>query len=196
MLRQRDPAAIDNGFSPRYHFIMEARNELTGELAIDLANTLRFARDGGAVDLLADEDGRARWLRGAGGPDAVGPSQLATLRGHVRALLAAAVARRVLPPAAVTAVNRASAAAPQFVQLEAGELVVRYHASPADAFLADIATSAVGLVGGPDRDRLRRCEAPGCGRWFLASRPRQTWCSPACGNRARLARFHERRRVA
>jgi predicted RNA-binding Zn ribbon-like protein len=129
-------------------------------------------------------------------PEAVGSSQLAALRDHVRTLLAAVVARRALPPAAVTAVNRASAAAPEFAQLEAGELVVRYHASPADAFLADVATSAIGLVGGPDRGRLRRCEAPGCGRWFLASRPRQTWCSPVCGNRARLARFHQRRRVA
>jgi predicted RNA-binding Zn ribbon-like protein len=175
---------------------MEAENELTGELAIDLANTLRPARDGSIVDLLADEDGRARWLSGTGGPDAVGPSRLIALRDHVRALLAAAVSRRTLPPAAVTAVNRACAAAPGFVQLEASELVVRYHASPADAFLADIATSAIGLVGGPERARLRRCEAPGCGRWFLASRPRQTWCSPGCGNRARLARFQQRRRVA
>jgi predicted RNA-binding Zn ribbon-like protein len=180
----------------RYHYGMEAGNELTGELAIDLANTLRPARHGSVRDLLADQDDRARWLRGAGGPDDVDPSALTALRDHVRALLAAAISRRTLPPAAVTAVNRAGAAAPGFAQLEAGQLVIRYHASPADAFLADIATSAIGLVGGPERDRLRRCEAPGCRRWFLASRPRQTWCSPTCGNRARLARFHQRRRVA
>jgi predicted RNA-binding Zn ribbon-like protein len=98
-----------------------------------------------------------------------------------------------LPPAAVAAVNRAGAAAPGVAQLEAGELVVRYNASPPDAFLADIATSAITLVGGPGRDRLRRCGAPGCGRWFVASRPRQRWCSPTCGNRARVARFQERR---
>jgi predicted RNA-binding Zn ribbon-like protein len=175
---------------------METANELTGELAIDLANTLRPARDGRVLDLLADEDALARWLRGTGGPDDVQPSQLVALRDHVRALLAAAASGRTLPPAALTAVNRVAAAAPGFAQLEAGELVVRYHASPADAFLADIATSAIGLAGGPNRDRLRRCQAPGCGRWFLASRPRQTWCSPGCGNRARLARFHQRRRVA
>ena len=175
---------------------MEAENGLTGELAIDLANTLRPARAGSVVDLLADKNGRARWLRGTGGPDAIRPSQLAALRDHVRALLNAAVSRRILPPDAVMAVNGTAAAAPGFAQLEAGELVVRYHAAPAEAFLADIATSAIGLVGGPERDRLRRCEAPGCGCWFLASRPRQTWCSPGCGNRARLARFHQRRRAA
>ncbi|HEX8134886.1 MAG TPA: CGNR zinc finger domain-containing protein, partial [Actinomycetes bacterium] len=65
-----------------------------------------------------------------------------------------------------------------------------------DAFLADLATSAITLVGGARRDRLRRCAAPGCGRFFVASRPRQTWCRPSCGNRARLARFHQRRRAA
>lgn len=171
-------------------------NGLTGELAIDLANTLQRGRDGSVVDRLTEQDGLVGWLHGTGGPDAVGHSDLAALREHVQALLAAAVDRRTLPPAAVTAVNQAGAAAPGFAQLEAGELVVRHHASPADAFLADTATSAIGLVGGPGRDRLRRCEAPGCGRWFLASRPRQTWCSPGCGNRARLARFQQRRRVA
>jgi predicted RNA-binding Zn ribbon-like protein len=175
---------------------METRNELSGEPAIDLANTLELRRDGAVVDRLADPDALARWLRGTGGPEQVGTAALLGLRGQVRALLAAAVERRPLPRAAVTAVNRAAAAAPTVAQLEAGELVVRAHASPPDAFLADLATSAITLVGGPTRDRLRRCAAPGCGRFFVATRPRQTWCSPACGNRARLARFQQRRRAA
>jgi predicted RNA-binding Zn ribbon-like protein len=175
---------------------METSTADSGDLAIDLANTLQLQRDGTTADLLADQDGLASWLRGTGGPDAVTSRQLQVLREHVRALLAAAVQRRTLPPTAVTAVNRTAAAAPAVAQLEAGELVVRYHASPPDAFLADIAASAITLVGGPSRDRLRQCGAPGCGRWFLASRPRQRWCSPACGNRARLARFHQRHRAA
>ena len=175
---------------------MEAGDEYTGELAIDLANTLELQRDGTTADLLADQGGLARWLRGTGGPGAMSGRQLQELRGQVLALLAAAVRRRALPPAAVAAVNRTGAAAPGVAQLEAGELVVRYNASPPEAFLADIATSAITLVGGPGRDRLRRCGAPGCGRWFLASRPRQRWCSPTCGNRARVARFQQRRRAA
>jgi predicted RNA-binding Zn ribbon-like protein len=178
---------------------MEALYEGTGELAVDLANTLELRRDGTTVDLLADQDGLARWLRGTGGAGGggwVGAEQLQALRGHVLALLGAAVGQRPLPRAAVAAVNRAAAAAPAVVQLEAGELVVRYNASPDDAFLADVAASAIGLVGGPGRDRLRRCGAPGCGRWFVASRPRQRWCSPNCGNRARVARFQQRHRAA
>jgi len=175
---------------------METRDELTGELAIDLANTLRLERDGSTTDLLADRDGLTRWLRRRGVAGGVGAPALQALRGHVRALLAAAVRRRSLPHAAVAAVNRAGAAAPAVPQLEADELVFHYHASPPDAFLADLATSAITLVGGPRRDRLRRCAAPGCGRFFVASRPRQTWCSPGCGNRARLTRFRQRHGAA
>jgi predicted RNA-binding Zn ribbon-like protein len=178
---------------------METWDEHTGGLAIDLANTLELRRDGTTADLLADPDGLARWLRatgGPGGPEGVGAGQLRALREHVLALLGAAVRQRPLPRAAVSAVNRAAAGAPAVVQLEAGELVVRYNASPGDAFLADVAGSAITLVGGPGRDRLRRCGAPGCGRWFVASRPRHSWCSPSCGNRARVARFHRRRRAA
>jgi predicted RNA-binding Zn ribbon-like protein len=183
--------------SPRHTILsMKTRIEHTGELAIDLANTLELQRDGTTADLLADQDGLARWLHGTGGPDTVGSRQLQALREQVRALLDAAVQQRILPPAAVTAVNRTAAAAPTVARLEADELVIRYHASPPDAFLADIAASAIALVGGPERDRLRRCGAPGCGRWFLASRPRQRWCSPSCGNRARLARFQQRRHAA
>lgn len=196
---------------------METLYEDTGVLAIDLANTLELRRDGTTVDLLADQDGLARWLRHAGGPgspggssgsggsggpggtgggDEVAAEQLQVLRGHVLALFGAAVRQRPLPRAAVTAVNRAAAGAPAVVQLEADELVVHYDASPGDAFLADVAASAISMVGGPRRDRLRRCGAPGCGRWFVASRPRQRWCSPNCGNRARVARFQQRHRAA
>ena len=193
---------------------METLYEDTGVLAIDLANTLELRRDGTTVDLRADQDGLARWLRHAGGPgspggssgsggsggtlggDEVAAEQLQALRGHVLALLGAAVRQRPLPRAAVTVVNRAAAGAPAAVQLEAGELVVRYDASPGDAFLADVAASAISMVGGPRRDRLRRCGSPGCGRWFVASQPRQRWCSPNCGNRARVARFQQRHRAA
>jgi predicted RNA-binding Zn ribbon-like protein len=174
---------------------MRAGNEFTGELAIDLANTLHLEADGSATDLLATGDGLARWLHGTGGPGGIGSAPFQALRGHVRALLAA-VEQRSLPHPAVAAVNQAAATAPAVAQLEADELVVRSNASPPDAFLADIANAAITLAGGPRRDRLRRCGAPGCGRWFLASRPRQTWCSPSCGNRARLARFQQRRRAA
>ena len=39
--------------------------------------------------------------------------------------------------------------------------------------------------------RVRRCAAPGCGRFFGASRPQQVYCDPGCSQRVRDARFKE-----
>ncbi|MYS74029.1 hypothetical protein GTY88_26960, partial [Streptomyces sp. SID5926] len=42
--------------------------------------------------------------------------------------------------------------------------------------------------------RLRACHAPRCVRYFLKEHPRQEWCRPSCGNRARVARHQDRQR--
>jgi hypothetical protein len=103
---------VANGCRMTCRFGMESWDEPTGELALDLANTLRRERDGGTTDLLADPDRLAGWLRRRGAPGDVGAPALRELRGRVRTLLAAAVRRRALPRLAVAAVNRAVAAAP------------------------------------------------------------------------------------
>jgi predicted RNA-binding Zn ribbon-like protein len=163
-------------------------------MAIDLANTLELQRDGTTADLLDDQDGLARWLRGSGGPRRSAPPTAEAAWACARAPRRRGPAAH--PPAGGGGSGQSGRLGRSWVvQLEAGELVVRYNASPPDAFLADIATSAITLVGGPGRDRRQRRGAPGCGRWFVASRPRQRWCSPTCGDRARVARFQERRRA-
>jgi predicted RNA-binding Zn ribbon-like protein len=90
-------------------------------------------------------------------------------------------------------VNEASAAAPRVVQLRDGAVVESRLGSPEDAILGAIAASAVELLGGPDRELVRVCDAPSCGLFFLAARERQQWCTPSCGNRARVARHYARR---
>ncbi|TXS49898.1 CGNR zinc finger domain-containing protein [Streptomyces sp. t39] len=60
---------------------------------------------------------------------------------------------------------------------------------------AVLARAAIAFLAGPDRSRLRACHAPRCVRYFLKDHPRQEWCKPACGNRARVARHHERHRT-
>jgi predicted RNA-binding Zn ribbon-like protein len=63
------------------------------------------------------------------------------------------------------------------------------------ALLAEIARSGIELLGGPDRDKLRRCEGAGCTLLLVASHPRRRWCAPhLCGNRVRVARHYRRRR--
>lgn len=61
---------------------------------------------------------------------------------------------------------------------------------------AALARAAVAFLTGPGRERLRACPAPRCVRYFVQDHPRQEWCKPSCGNRARVARHHARKRAA
>jgi predicted RNA-binding Zn ribbon-like protein len=68
-------------------------------------------------------------------------------------------------------------------------------ATDADSrLLATLAGAATGFLAGPDVGRLRACPAPRCVRYFLQDDPRQAWCKPSCGNRARVARHYQRQR--
>lgn len=136
------------------------------------------------------------------------------VRAAVRALFAHAVrpgepspadARRLLPLGqALARLNEAAAGVPTVPVLSwprgaapvvwdepvtQGKAVAR-----TDLLLAALARAALGFLTGPDRERLRACHAPRCVRYFLKDHPRQEWCRPACGNRARVARHHERNR--
>lgn len=57
-----------------------------------------------------------------------------------------------------------------------------------------LAAEAVRWFGGEESVRLRACRAPGCVLFFTRGHPRRLWCSPACGNRARVARHYDRHR--
>jgi predicted RNA-binding Zn ribbon-like protein len=64
--------------------------------------------------------------------------------------------------------------------------------APVDAVLARLAGDAIEMLAGDAGDQLRRCEAPGCGRLFLAEHRRRRWCCRACGDRARVARHYRK----
>jgi predicted RNA-binding Zn ribbon-like protein len=162
---------------------------------VDLANTV-VQTPVGPVDLLATEEDLAQWvaveiphLPDAGA--ATGRLEdVRLLRDAVHVLLHAAVRGSTPPREVVAAVNEASAASPVVVALEKGTVVERtLAASPFDRFRGAVARSAIEVFGS---EALSRCDAPSCGMLFLASRARQSWCSPSCGNRARVAR-HARR---
>lgn len=155
-------------------------------IALSLANAeLRSA---------ADLD---RWLRTSG--DTVGHAgelslrlaDFGDLRACVRDLLAAAAEGRPLPADAVERLNEASARIPRVARLESGEVnQVPAGGGPTPLVLALIAWSTMSVLGGPDRERIRRCGA--CGSFFMATRPDRVWCSDRCGNRIRVARHHAR----
>ncbi|GGY33789.1 CGNR zinc finger domain-containing protein [Streptomyces djakartensis] len=194
-------------------------------LALDLALTIRHDGDGGVTDDLTDPAGLTAWVRahpellpasrdraGKEGFTA-GAAQLTAvreLRAAVRALFARAVrpgepspadAARLIPVSeAVRRLNEAAARTPTVPVLDwpedAGPALRRQPAHGSADLTAALAHAAIAFLTGPDRDRLRACHAPRCVRYFLKEHPRQEWCEPSCGNRARVARHHRRHRAA
>ncbi|WP_153455766.1 CGNR zinc finger domain-containing protein [Streptomyces smaragdinus] len=190
-----------------------------GRPALRLALTVRHDGHGGVADDLATARGLTEWI--AEHHETLGvppfPAGDATLelvrdlRAAVRALFARAVSpapasradARALIPAdeALARLNAAAAAvpgAPRLVWPEDGPPTVREvpgaGAPPGRRLAAVLARDAIAFLAGPDRTRLRACQGPRCVRYFVKEHPRQEWCKPACGNRARVARHHERHR--
>ncbi|WP_216587279.1 CGNR zinc finger domain-containing protein [Streptomyces brasiliscabiei] len=194
---------------------MEHSISADARLALDLALTVRHDGSGGVADDLADAMGLATWIRAhadtlpaATGrtPDETALTAVRELRAAVRALFARAVspgepspadATRLLPaPEALARLNAAAARTPTVPVLtwDPGAEPVLHHRPPTgeDPLTAALARAALAFLASPERQRLRACHAPRCVRYFLKEHPRQEWCRPSCGNRARVARHHER----
>lgn len=182
-------------------------------LTLDLALTIRHDGHGGVADDLAEPAGLTAWVRAH--PEVVPHAYVAgdadltavrELRAAVRALFAHAVrpggpspadAARLMPlPEAVALLNAAAARRPTIPVLhwaEASEPTAERRALHSENELtAALAQATIGFLAGPDRERLRACHGPRCVRYFIKEHPRQEWCKPSCGNRARVARHHER----
>ncbi|GII80561.1 hypothetical protein Sru01_55430 [Sphaerisporangium rufum] len=198
--------------------------QLALALPLALAGTIRHDGDGGVADDLADVRGLAGWLAEYAAPlreYAADPGGLAdeqtrrevvALRRAVRTLFAEAVrpgppsradsASLLSPRDAVELLNRVAAAVPvrPVLAWPAGAVpAVVWVAGAADdrrRLLAGLARAAMEFLAGPDRERLRACPAPRCVRYFVQEHPRQEWCKPSCGNRARVARHYRRHAAA
>lgn len=196
---------------------MEYSTSVDARLVLDLVLTVRHDGDDGVVDDLADAKGLAAWVRAhadilPAGVGRTGDESALTavrdLRAAVRALFARAVspgapspadATRLLPvPEALARLNEAAALAPTVPVLTwapDADPVVRHELTTGeDPLTAALARAALAFLASPERRRLRACHAPRCVRYFLKEHPRQEWCKPSCGNRARVARHHERHR--
>jgi predicted RNA-binding Zn ribbon-like protein len=175
-------------------------------LPIELHNTL-YAVHGEQVDGLADTAGLRAWLTalGDGLPvaaeevDGCRLEELQSLRASVREALHAAVERRAMSEPSLAHLNELSTRSPHAPYMtqrggaRASEL--RHQApTPTDVLLGVIAANTIELVSGAGAADLRACGAPGCVLMFLKDHPRREWCSAACGNRARQARYYARSR--
>ena len=167
--------------------------------AVDLANTAGPA----GADLLTTPEQVSRFIAIERGriPEVEAAEgrlqETRDIRETVRHLLASAVAGRPLDRHDVAQVNQWSANSPTYPLLKDGT-VSYWHAGrdPFLVFRGAVAHSAIQLAGDPQGSGLRVCSAPACGMFYLRTHPRQQWCSPACGNRARVARHAARDRAA
>jgi predicted RNA-binding Zn ribbon-like protein len=149
--------------------------------ALGSISDLRAWLEEGGADPAASSEGSLR-LR-----------EFVVLRSSIRDLFEASTSGGPFPTAAVEHLNDASERVPRVLRLEPpSRLEVPLPGSATSLLMAQVAWEAIDLVGGEDRERLRRC--PACGRFFLATRTDRRWCSAACGNRTRVARHHARRR--
>ncbi len=183
------------------------------DTVLALVSTIRHDGNGGVADDLETIAGLTAWLAstpgvdGLGAPDDIDRVRVVALRRAVRSLFAQAVypqppskadAGRLLDlDVALGQVNAAAAGlgAPGLAWPVGGAAQLCHpHATtdPVEHLLAELAGAAVGFLASADVDRLRACPAPRCVRYFLQDDPRQAWCKPSCGNRARVARHYQR----
>ncbi|WP_433499694.1 CGNR zinc finger domain-containing protein [Sphaerimonospora sp. CA-214678] len=185
-------------------------------LALEFVSTLRMRRSG-LADALADAAGMTAWGREHATALGVDPDSFTateTLRAEVvelRQAVRALFARAVSPGPASTAdadllpafrpslelVNATAMAVPVTPRLDwPADDVPVVHVVPAvpagesERIRAALAASAMELLAGPYREKLRTCPAPRCVLYFVKEHPRQEWCSVTCGNRARAARHY------
>ena len=173
-----------------------------GSLALDFIGTVGQRASDAPEERLPDPAALAAWLREAGLPE---PARLTgaelararALREALYVLGSGTIDGRPLDRAALALANEAARGRGSGARV----LLPRGEASwstrePLRLALALIAEDAILRFAG-DRDRLARCELPGCGALLLShSRSeRRRWCSmETCGNRAKAAAFRARSR--
>ena len=133
---------------------------------------------------------------------------LVAVRRAVRSLFARAVspappsradANRLLEPEVALALLNEAAGKLGTAQLDwpvGGAPVTTWSGRSTDAvtlLIGAVGRSGIDFLLSPDRSRLRACPAARCVKYFLQDDPRQTWCSPSCGNRERVNRHYQRK---
>ncbi|MFH9825612.1 CGNR zinc finger domain-containing protein [Streptomyces bobili] len=188
---------------------MRESEPLTGEpLALDLVNTRPAGADG-RTDLLGTPERLAAWLAveadrldlsaESAVPTEADLAAVHAVRAHTEAAVQSLLHGQEPPVAALSALTDAQRAAPAVRELtwDGGAVVsVLRRTGPLGVRLAAmLAEAAADLLTDPAVGRLRECEADDCVMIFLPAHPRRRWCSPArCGNRARVARYYQRRK--
>lgn len=99
---------------------------------------------------------------------------------------------------AVATINMLASARAELVWPVDGEPIraATVRGSQARLAVGLIARQAIDFLGGPTRHQLRACLGPHCVLFFVKEHPRREWCTPKCGNRARVKRHYDRQTAA
>lgn len=184
-------------------------------LPVELMNTVRGGR-GEVLDALEGDQPVHAWLvamadriLAESGAHSIAFSledaqfiadDLRALRDALRCL-AAEVTEDPRPPTsgmthtqAVTTINTLARARAELVWPVSGEpsRAATARGSQARLTVGLIARQAIDFFGGPERHRLRACLSSHCVLYFVKEHPRREWCTPKCGNRARVKRHYDR----
>jgi predicted RNA-binding Zn ribbon-like protein len=172
---------------------------VTGNLALDYVATVAERGATHLEHLVAPED-LAGWIAQAGivdGRIAVTQADLKrakAVREALFALVAATIDGEPAPREALRAVNEAAAAPPPTPVLKDAAL---RREGDLDAVLSALARTALELLGGSERARLKWCAGERCTRPFVdrSRGGRRRWCGMAgCGDRAKAAAYRARQR--
>lgn len=171
-----------------------------GSLALNFVDTVA-SRGGTPEDLFATPYDLTRWLllAGFGQTVPIDSGQLETakdVREAAHGILSAVADGRATPQADIATLNACALhqdLRPQYV----GGVVVFVSGHPFEAVLSQIAADALLLLQENNARRLRRC--PECAMLFIDQSPpgKRRWCSSSsgCGNRAKVRRHRERKRL-
>lgn len=170
---------------------------VSGNLALNFIGTAQERRTT-YRELLTTDDELAEWVTAAGildtTPDATGAlTRAVKLREAAWRLMLATLDGRPITDADRRLVNQhAHDSLPELTLRADGSV---HRGGTLDSALAAIARSAIELLGGPDRERIKECGRDACTRLYIdTSRGgSRRWCDMAiCGNRAKSKAFRAR----
>ncbi|MEJ2861716.1 CGNR zinc finger domain-containing protein [Actinomycetospora flava] len=175
---------------------------VSGNLALDLAGTLRWRRTE-PEEQLVDPAALQAWLTASGAvsePVRVDAAALASARRLREAAYRLACDRleaRAFDPESLAIVNEASAGPATAITLGAEGRAIRR--GDVRAALGDVARSVITVLTDPSGPPLKECGREACTRLYLdrSRGARRTWCGmDECGNRVKAAAYRARRRSA
>jgi predicted RNA-binding Zn ribbon-like protein len=160
---------------------------------------LAWARHAGALDDAAAKALEAHAPNGRVARRVLG--RALALREALHALFGAVMAGTPAPVAALAELNRCLAEAMAAAAIERAEEGFAWRwpdrVSRPERLIWPLARSAAELLTAGDLVRIKACPGPGCGWLFLDTtrNGRRRWCEmEVCGSRAKMRRYHQRRR--